>query len=108
MVQKHFPTWSFILVFAACMFSGCFGNDKIVGTWINKEINDTMIFYEDGTWISDYWTTGSYTGSWTKSNDIYRLSVCGNNSTQDSGIVMIDGRNLILERSWVEFVYVKN
>ena len=107
MAQKPFPAISLIFVSAACLFSGSFGNDKIVGTWINKEINDTMIFYGDGTWVSDYWTTGSYTGSWVKSDDIYRLYVCDNNSTSGSGVVMIDKKNLILERSSTEFFYVK-
>jgi len=83
MKLKAFTFLIIILLIASCLFSGCLGGDKIVGTWQSKEDpDDTITFHKNGTY-----NIGGKTeyGKWEKYNGEYILS-------SDTGVQLMKAR----------------
>jgi len=72
MKSKAFTILILILILASCLFSGCLGGDKIVGTWQSESGEIIITFNKNGTYILTN-DDGTNKGKWEKSGDQYLL-----------------------------------
>ncbi len=90
MIQKQILSAVLVLTLAACLFSGCLGEDKIVGTWKGEEKGMVITFNNDGTYVLD----NDIEGTWEKKGREYILYTGKNNK---AGTGTFDGEKFVIQ-----------
>lgn len=90
MIKKQILSIVLLITLMTCLFSGCLGDDKIVGTWKGEEKGMVITFNADGTYVLDT----DIEGTWEKKGREYILYTSKNSK---AGTGTFDGKKLVIQ-----------